>query len=336
MFNSWRVDIMSTLFLPFVMWNVAKAEPSSVKWFRNAMLVAIAIAVGYGLFLTTTGGLNPYIMSIMNLLGVKQDMESYYEAAGGGRLFGRISSVFVHPMNYAFFLGLSFIYVFQSRQYIKKVFIALLLIAVGASAITCGVRSVLGGLVVAVAYFFLMSKDYKMMIGVIVVALVVYFIADSIPELSKYLGSMADINNTKGDVSGSSVDMRLNQLEGAIKEGNKNPLFGLGYGWTGYYMSLRGDHPVCLAFESLIYVIICNFGLFGFAIWTYMVFKYLKNNRIMHLSENVLFDCLIVFYISYSCITGEYGNMKTFLIFYILMLCNQLQTPIKQTKVKVH
>lgn len=174
------------------------------------------------------------------------------------------------------------------------------------------------------------------MIGVIVVALVVYFIADSIPELSKYLGSMADINNTKGDVSGSSVDMRLNQLEGAIKEGNKNPLFGLGYGWTGYYMSLRGDHPVCLAFESLIYVIICNFGLFGFAIWTYMVFKYLKNNRIMHLSENVLFDCLIVFYISYSCITGEYGNMKTFLIFYILMLCNQLQTPIKQTKVKVH
>lgn len=105
MFNSWRVDIMSTLFLPFVMWNVAKAEPSSVKWFRNAMLVAIAIAVGYGLFLTTTGGLNPYIMSIMNLLGVKQDMESYYEAAGGGRLFGRISSVFVHPMNYAFFWG---------------------------------------------------------------------------------------------------------------------------------------------------------------------------------------------------------------------------------------
>ena len=333
MFNSWRVDIMSTLILPFVIWNVAKAEPSSVKWFRNAMLVAIAIAVGYGLFLTTTGGLNPYIMSIMNLLDVKQDMESYYEAAGGGRLLGRISSVFVHPMSYAFFWGLSFIYVFQSRQYIKKVFIALLLIAVGASAITCGVRSVLGGLVVAVAYFFLMSKDYKMMIGVIVVALIVYYIADFIPELSKYLGSMADINNTKGDVSGSSVDMRLNQLEGAIKEGNKNPLFGLGYGWTGYYNSLRGDHPVCLAFESLIYVIICNFGLFGFAIWTYMVLKYMKNNRIMHLSENVLFDCLIVFYISYSCITGEYGYMKTFLIFYILMLCNQLQTPIKQTKV---
>ena len=333
MFNSWRVDIMSTLFLPFVMWNVAKAEPSSVKLFRNAMLVAIAIAVGYGLFLTTTGGFNPYIMLLINLMDVTQDMESYYEAEGGGRLFGRISSVFVHPMGYAFFLGLSFIYVFQSRQYIKKIIIALLLIAIGVSAITCGVRSVLGGLVIAVAYYFLMSKNYKMMIGVITVALVVYAIADSIPELSKYLGSMADINNKKGNVSGSSVEMRLNQLEGAIKEGSKNPLFGLGYEWTRYYHSLKGDHPVCLAFESLIYVIICNSGIFGFFLWAYMVVKYLKINRRMKLNENVLFDCLMVYYLSYSCITGEYGYMKLFLIFYVLMLCNQLQAPIKLTKV---
>ena len=333
MINSWRVDIMSTLFLPFVMWNVAKTEPSSVKLFRNAMLVAIAIAVCYGLYLTTAGGFNPYIMSLIGLMDVKQDMESYYEAEGGGRLFGRISSVFVHPMGYAFFLGLSFIYVFQSRQYIKKIIIALLLIAIGASALTCGVRSVLGGLVIAVAYYFLMSKNYKMMIGVIVVALVVSAIADSIPELSKYLGSMADINNKKGDVSGSSVELRLYQLEGAIKEGSKNPLFGLGYGWTGYYQSLKGDHPVCLAFESLIYVIICNSGIFGFFLWAYMVVKYLKINRRMKLNENVLFDCLMVYYLSYSCITGEGGYIKYFLIIYVLMLCNQLQAPIKQTKV---
>ena len=333
MFNSWRVDIMSTLILPFVIWNVAKAEPSSVKWFRNAMLVAIAIAVGYGLYLTTAGGVNPYIMSLIGLMDVEQDMESYYEAEGEGRLFGRISSVFMHPMSYAFFLGLSFIYVFQSRQYIKKIIIALLLIAIGASAITCGVRSVLGGLVIAVAYYFLVSKNYKMMIGVIAVALVVYAIADSIPELSKYFGSMADINNKKGDVSGSSVEMRLNQLEGAIKEGSKNPLFGLGYDWTGYYMGLKGVHPICLYFESLIYIIICNSGVFGFFLWAYMVVKYLKINRRMKLTENVLFDCLIVYYLSYSCITGEYGYMKLFLIFYVLMLCNQLQAPIKQTMV---
>lgn len=331
MLNSWRVDIMGTLFLPFVMWNVAKADPASVKLFRNAMLIAITIAVGYGLFLTTTGGVNPYIMSLVRVMDIKQGIESYYEASGGGRLFGRISSVYVHPMSYAFFLGLSFIYVFQCKNKIKKKYVAFLLIAIGASSITCGVRSVLGGLVLAVAYFFLMSKNYKMMIGVIVAASVVYIIAESIPELSSYLGSMADVNNKKGDVSGSSIDMRLNQLDGAIKEGSKNPLFGLGYGWTGYYLSLRGDHPVCLAFESLIYLIICNFGLFGFVIWTFMVIKYMKVNRKMHLSENVLFDCLMVFYVSYSCITGEYGYMKLFLIFYVLMLCNELQ-PNKKAK----
>ena len=331
MLNSWRVDIMGTLFLPFVMWNVAKTEPDSCKLFRNAMLIAITIGVGYGLFLTTTGGVNPYIISIINFMDVEQDLERYYEAANEGRLFGRISSVYIHPMNYALFLGLSFIYVFQCRKNINIILVALLLIAIGASAITCGVRSVLGGLVVAVAYFFLMSKNYKMMIGVIVAALVVYIIAESIPELSKYLGSMADVNNKKGDVSGSSVDMRIDQLVGAIKEGSKNPLFGLGYGWTGHYLSLKGVHPVCLCFESLIYVIICNFGLFGFVIWTFMVIKYMKVNRKMRLSEPVLFDCIMVFYIIYSCITGEYGYMKLFLIFYVLMLCNELQ-PNKKEK----
>lgn len=325
MLNKWRIDIMSTLFLPFVMWNVAKTEPSSVKLFRNAMLIAIIIAVGYGLFLTTLGGINPYIMILMPLMDVEQDMEKYYEASGEGRLFGRISSVFLHPMSYACFLGLSFIYIFQCKKYIKQLFVALLLIAIAASAITCGVRSVLGGLVVAVAYFFFMSKNYKMMIGVMAIALVMYIIANIIPELSSYIGSMADVNNEKGDVSGSSVEMRINQLEGAINEGTKNPLFGLGYGWTGYYQRIKGDHPVCLAFESLIYVIICNFGLFGFIIWAYMILKYMKINRMMHLNENVLFDCLMVFYVSYSCITGEYGYMKSFLIFYILMLCNQVE-----------
>ena len=144
---------------------------------------------------------------------------------------------------------------------------------------------------------------------------------------------MADINNEKGDVSGSSVEMRLNQLEGAIKEGSKNPLFGLGYDWTGYYMGLKGVHPICLYFESLIYIIICNSGVFGFFLWTYMVVKYLKINRKMQLNENVLFDCLMVYYLSYSCITGEGSYMKYFLIIYVLMLCNQLQAPIKITKV---
>lgn len=335
MFNGWRIDIMSMLFLPFVMWNVAKNDPSSVKLFRNAMLLSIAIAVGYCLFLTTMEGVNPYIMFMLEFINAdKVDyFERYFEAEDGGRLFGRISSVFVHPMNNALFLGLSFIYVYACKQYMSKIVCGLFLSAIIVASIVCGVRSVLGGLVVAVTYYLFISKNYKVMFGVIVVAIAVYMIADTIPELSGYLGSMADINNNKGDVSGSSVEMRLNQLEGAIKEGSKNPLFGLGYGWTGYYMSLKGAHPVCLCFESLIYVIICNYGIFGFFLWTYMVVKYLKINRRMKLNENVLFDCLMLFYISYSCITGEYGYMKLFLIFYVLMLCNQLQAPIKQTKV---
>lgn len=326
MFNSWRVDIMSTLFLPFVIWNVAINEPSSVKLFRNAMLLSITIAVGYCLCLTTMGDLNPYIMLMLEYVDADkvEYYESYFEAEDGGRIFGRISSVFIHPMTNALFLGLSFIYVYGCKKYMKKTICGVLMLAILVSSVVCGVRSVLGALVIVIAYYLFRNKNYKLMLSVVFIGVVGYLIIENIPALSSYLGSMADINNQNGDVNGSSFAMRIEQFSGALKECGKNPLFGLGYGWTMYYLGLNGSHPVCLSFESLIYVIICNFGLFGFVIWAYLIFKYLITNRKMRLRDNVLFDCLMVFYISFSCITGEYGYMKLFLIFYILMLCNQL------------
>lgn len=218
MLNSWRLNIMGTLFLPFVMWNVAKHEPSSISLFRNTIFVSILVAVGYGLFLTTTGGVNPYIMFFRTSLNFDDYYIDYYAADGGGRLFGRISSVFVHPMTYALFLGLSFIYVFQSRHVINKYLTSILLVAVGISMITCGVRSVLGGMVAAITCYFLMSKNYKMMLGIIVIAFAGSILIDSLPELSAYLGSITDIHNKKGAVGGSNIEMRLSQLEGSINE----------------------------------------------------------------------------------------------------------------------
>ena len=245
MLNSWRVDIMSMLFLPFVMWNVAKTESSSIGLFRNALIISISIAVGYGLFLTTTGGVNPYIMFFRTSLNFDDYYIDYYVADGGGRLFGRISSVFVHPMTYALFLGFSFIYVFQSRHVINKYLTSILLVAIGVSMVTCGVRSGLGGIAVVVAYYFLMSKNYKMMLGIIVIAFAGSMLLDSMPELSAYLGSITDVHNKTGAVRGSSIEMRLEQLTGAINEASKNPFFGLGYGWTQYYQVYE---------ESILYV----------------------------------------------------------------------------------
>lgn len=56
------------------------------------MFVCIAIASIYGLFLTQTEGLNPYIMELTDISGGEYNIE--YLTRDTGRMFGRITSVF--------------------------------------------------------------------------------------------------------------------------------------------------------------------------------------------------------------------------------------------------
>jgi len=37
--------------------------------------------------------------------------------------------------------------------------------------------------------------------------------------------------------------MRLKQLMGSLDAIKGRELIGLGYGWTGYYQAMYGDHP---------------------------------------------------------------------------------------------
>jgi len=325
MIDGWRVDAMSTLILPFVMWNLIRNDKTCVTLFRNTMLASISIAVLYGLFVMSTKGVNLYIMSLQNIIDLDVNyFEQYYSAEGSGRIFGRISSVFVHPMSYGLFLGLSLVYLFQLRNTLNKTILIVLLISIGVSVITCGVRTVILAVAVTIAYYLFKSGNIKLMVFVIVMIPVSIFALQSMPELSAYLGSIFDANNAKGDVSGSSLSMRLEQLQGAISEAGKNPIFGLGYGWTGYYKKMHSVHPICLSFESLIFVIICNWGIMGFVIWGGFIYLYLWTNRKMKLKDVYLFHGFLVFYLVYSCVTGEYGYMQYFLLFYILMIGNVL------------
>lgn len=325
MIDAWRKDVMNILFLPIVMYNLMRTDPSSVKLFRNTMIVCIFIAIGYGLFLTLLGGINPYIMYFLTLIDTEIDYEAYYDASGGGRLFGRISSVFIHPMTFALFIGLAFFYVFYIMKKIWKVVSITLFTAIGVMAVLCGVRSVIGGLAVAAIYYFVIGRNYRLMFGSILIGLIGMFVITFIPDLSDYLASIVDINNKSGSVRGSSIEMRMNQLEGAIDEALANPLFGLGYGWTTYYQNMYGEHPICLCFESLLFVVICNSGIIGLLLWAYMIWRFMVTNYKLRLKQVVIVNALIVFYISYSFITGEYAYMKIFLVFYTLMLGESIE-----------
>lgn len=316
--DMWRAQVMKFLILPFAIWNEMRIDKSSVKLYRNVTFFCIIVAAVYGLFLTSIPGLNPYIMLLSNINGEEFNRD-YALAFGEGRIFGRISSVFTHPMTFGVFLGFSFIYVFYNRRYLNKYLFLMLFAIIGIDILVCGVRSVIGGIAIAIVFYFLQARNYKLMLLAAVIGFIGYWVIINMPDLSVYLKSIADVNNKKQYVTGSSIDMRIEQFYGCLKEIQDCIFTGKGFGWTGYYKSIYGDHPVMLSFESLIYVVLCNSGIIGVLLWICMCTKISKYNS-QKVDSYVLLNTLLVFYIGYSCITGEYGYMQFFIIFYVLML----------------
>lgn len=316
--NTWRVQAMSYLIFPFALWNEMILDKSSIKLYRNIALVCIVVTSCYGLFLTSMPGLNPYIALIANANGAEFN-EAYALALGGGRLFGRISSVFTHPMTFGLFLGLSFVYVFFIRKTINKYMFVTLFSIICVDIFVCGVRSVIGGGAIAIAAYFLQARNFRMVFASVVVGVIGYIIISSTPDMAAYVGSITDINNKNQAVAGSSMSMRIDQLNGCFKEIENNFFFGKGFGWTSFYKELHGDHPVILSFESLIYNVLCNSGFFGILLWIYMLFKIMQYNANFSKEFHALLNAILFFYIAYSCITGEYGYMKFYIIFHVLM-----------------
>lgn len=326
MINSWRSSFMDSILDSFLIYNVLVQYKNSREPIKYALITSILVAAIYGLFLTTTGGLNPYIFGILISRGDTESLfflQSYFSV--DDRMFGRISSVFTHPMTFGMFIGLAFVYTFSIRKNTNKILIAIILTCLSLNALFCGVRSSIGGLVVAISFYLVFSKNIKIGLMTLLFGLVIYNIILQMPGLSDYVASIADINNTKSNVSGSSLDLRIDQLYGCLNEIRNSPLLGKGFGWVGWYKSNFGDHPVILAFESLIYVILCNNGFLGIAIWLLLAYMFFRTNQKAHMTDTVICNTLFVFYVSYSCITGEYGYMKYFLLFYVCLAVNNIE-----------
>ncbi len=346
--NTWRVQVMKYLILPFVIWNDIIINHNSLKLYRKVLIGCIVIATLYGLFLTTMPGVNPYVMVVSEVNGEGFNMA--YAAGHSGmvddgtldddmiidedivfrndnpivedRLFGRISSVFSHPMMFGLFLGLALLYLYRNKGNISKRLLYVMSLIILTDMLLCGVRSVIVATSVVGLFYLFYLRKFKIFFTFLMIGGALWIITTFSPWLSNYLGSIFDEGSS--NVSGSSLEMRLSQLEGCFVEIKDAFLEGKGFGWVGYYLSQNEGHPTILHFESLIFVVICNSGMVGVLLWFVMgtiILKY-NNRRIRPIAA--LLHSLFIFYIAYACITGEYGYMQYFIIFYILMLGEDL------------
>lgn len=321
--NYWRQNLMQTILLPIFVFHVMSWEPTTVKSFRKALFVVIFLMAVYGIILMPLHGINPYIMYIQMIKGEDYNM-MYALAEGTGRLFGRISSFFSHPMAYGLFLGMSFIYTYFNRKKLKKVYFYTLISIISLNILVCGVRSVIGALGVTVIYYLVLKREIKLIMTVGLIGLIAFFVIMQIQELSEYVGSIIDLEQKHTSVGGSSFSMRLKQMEGCLYEMSSSPITGKGFGWHLYYMGKYGSHPILLCFESLIYIILCDNGILGVLIWILFALLYVFVSKKSLKEDALLGYSLLIFYLVYCCLTGEYNYLRLFMLFYVIMVAERI------------
>lgn len=317
MLNIFRISAMGNFILPFVLWNTYIFTPEIKNALEKTLIISIVVICFYGLYLTQTGGLNPWLMTVLPLGGSDYDLD--YAFSDDGRVFGRISSVFNHPMTFGFFLDISLIYIWSIRDKLKWYVSIMIFIIVALNIVFCGVRSAIGGAAIGVCFYLIKSRKIKLALGGLVAGYLLMLFIQTIPGMGGYVNSITDVHNKKADVNGSSIEMRMDQLNGCFNEISSCPFTGKGYGWTAYYKKIKGDHPILLAFESLVFVVLCDNGYLGALIWILFVIG-LFRMKWPNKQLQVIVPTLFITYIGYSCITGEYGYLKFTLIIYIMML----------------
>ena len=140
-------------------------------------------------------------------------------------------------------------------------------------------------------------------------------------DAAEYIASIANSNDS--NTHGSSLDMRISQLEACFNIIKQNPIFGNGIGWTSWYLEKHvGGHPQALYFESLLFSVMCNMGIIGIVIWCIFAISYIRtvSYYVSEKPKRTILYSLFVFYLAYTGITGDYGYLILMAIFYVIIM----------------
>ncbi len=319
--NVFRIDIMR-VFLPFVILSIVTYDKHNSKLITRAMYVTILISALYGIFLISMPGHNPYIETINHILNYDlRDQEAILDE--GLRTFGYISSVYPHVTEFGYFLIFSSVYLLYRLKRDKTILPKVLLGLVLVCAVVCGSRSVLMAEGIILVVYLCYNHQFKILItGLALGAVAFLLILHFMPNYLLFLNSIGDTS-----ANGSSINLRIEQFQGCLQSLKSNPVFGLGYGWAGWYRTTIGRHPTMLSFESNLIQILCNNGLVGLIIWGTMVFlvfkqlsKYFNGNT--ELKNAIVL--LLIGYFGYTFFTGDYGTFQAMMVFYALIFANEI------------
>jgi hypothetical protein len=307
----------------FVIWNITNAHPHSLRYMKWLLIASVIIAGTYSIFLMQLEGLNPYTSFLAEYYDAKTDNAEIYSQAIS-RLSvssaGKIQATMVHPMTWILHLSLlSVIFV----AYLLKTGIkwyGILILFILFNIFISGVRTGIVALGIGFSYFLFKEKKIKIILSI---CIIIFFIISNNEDLSNIFNSFIDVNGDKSSIYGSSISMRLNQVEGVFQEISGLKLFtGKGYDWSDYYLLNYGTHPTILSFESFVFSALCNSGLIGIGLWLiFFSLLFRLQRKMLSVKTDIhLMDTMIFVYIGYIIGTGDYNYLFPFAIYYTFLM----------------
>ena len=201
----------------------------------------------------------------------------------------------------------SLIYLFLNRTYRFSLYHAILFLLMSIGILTTNSRVIfVTFLIMCCGVLFSISKNKKMFYIFASLALLFVFI------MSEVLLRISDSIINSDSTDGSSISMRLLQLDTTLKVTGKNLIFGNGLLSVSYYTD---RYPMLFGAESIVFTSILTRGIFGllsvFLIWGHSINYVIRKGK-------YYFIFMIIGFMFDKIFTLTYGLDETFYLLYLI------------------
>lgn len=248
---------------------------------------------------------------------IKADPYAHIWIPGGNMewyLFGervRISSTWAHPMSYGFICATLFFMIILNKQEIfAKSFLCILCFV---NIMLSGSRTVLGTFVLMIMIFIGFYFKQQRNLRIICLIAITLFIIYNIPPVNEKITQVVLGIQGESDLGGSSIDMRLFQLNNVNEVFIQSPIIGNGLDYIYTDLGLgtdKYDQDRFLGLESIVYWLMIERGIVGIIIELLMIISVviynIRNAKYNYVGAGISTSVLIGSYV-YAIGTGAIG-----------------------------
>lgn len=281
---------------------LARNNEKSALAFKYIICGAIVYNIVYSIYFELILRVNPAGMPLYILLGQEDNdfiVDMIDTERGGFDL--RAQTVYRHPLSLGQYMLVLLPLFLMKGKYFSNLFFSFLICAL---IILSGSRGAMAPMVLILFISMIKSSHINFRKLVVLFAVIIAVIS-SIPdkqrdkftkEVEPFVAGLAfwdDEKQEENDVSGSSMEMRFDQINAAFVEIEENPIFGRGYGYRDYWIFLHNDlHPELLGFESVFLLYLVERGWIGlifFFFIVYYIYRLCKNETISTITILLVF-----------------------------------------------